>query len=101
MLKDPQLSPVYLAIDALDECTQGRSDLIHLISTSLILSQKVKWLLSSRPEVDLLAVLKDPSNSLVELDSVWNNLSMHTSILFANKTRLRPCSPAFFARRSG
>ena len=69
MLKDPQLSPVYLAIDALDECTQGRSDLIHLISTSLILSQKVKWLLSSRPEVDLLAVLKDPSNSLVELDT--------------------------------
>ena len=69
MLKDPQLPPVYLAVDALDECTQGRSDLIHLISTSLILSQKVKWLLSSRPEVDLLAVLKDPSNSLVELDT--------------------------------
>ncbi|RYP60388.1 hypothetical protein DL771_010531 [Monosporascus sp. 5C6A] len=76
MLKDPQLSPVYLAVDALDECTQGRLDLIHLISTSLTLSQKVKWLLSSRPEVDLLTGLKDPgtnsldaSKSLVELDT--------------------------------
>jgi hypothetical protein len=76
MLKDPQLSPVYLAVDALDECTQGRSDLIDLISTSLSLSQRVRWLLSSRPEVDLLAELKDPctnssdaSRSLVELDT--------------------------------
>ncbi|RYP20864.1 hypothetical protein DL765_002598 [Monosporascus sp. GIB2] len=76
MLKDPRLSPVYFAVDALDECTQGRLDLIHLISTSLTLSQKVKWLLSSRPEVDLLAGLKDPgtnsldaSKSLVELDT--------------------------------
>ncbi|KAK3896915.1 hypothetical protein C8A05DRAFT_20218, partial [Staphylotrichum tortipilum] len=76
MLKDPQLSPVYLAVDALDECAQGRSDLIHLISTSLALSQNVKWLLSSRPEVDLPAALKDrgtnsvdTTNSLVELDT--------------------------------
>ncbi|KAK4232878.1 hypothetical protein C8A03DRAFT_39469, partial [Achaetomium macrosporum] len=76
MLKDPQLSPVYFAVDALDECAQGRLDLIRLISTSLNLSQKVRWLLSSRPEVDLLAELKDPgtnspdaSKSLVELDT--------------------------------
>ncbi|KAL2126810.1 hypothetical protein VTI74DRAFT_191 [Chaetomium olivicolor] len=70
MLKDPQLSPVYLAVDALDECAQGRKDLIDLISTSLILSQNVKWLISSRPEVDLLAALKDrDTNSFVELDT--------------------------------
>ena len=76
MLKDRRLSPVYLAVDVLDECVQGRSDLIYLISTSLILSQNVKWLISSRPEVDLLAALKDrgtnsldASNSLVELDT--------------------------------
>ncbi|KAK4196452.1 hypothetical protein QBC40DRAFT_257987 [Triangularia verruculosa] len=76
MLKDPQLSPIYLAIDTLNKCAEGRSDLIHLISTSLTLSQNVKWLISSRPEVDLLAALKDPGtnsldafNSLVELDT--------------------------------
>ena len=67
---------MYLAVDALDKCAQGRSDLIYLISTSLTLSQNVKWLISSRPEVGLLAALKDrgtnsldATNSLVELDT--------------------------------
>ncbi|KAK3943773.1 hypothetical protein QBC46DRAFT_376209 [Diplogelasinospora grovesii] len=46
MLRDPRLSAMYFAVDALDECAQGRSDLIQLISTSLTLTQKVKWLLS-------------------------------------------------------
>ncbi|KAL2270157.1 hypothetical protein VTJ83DRAFT_2341 [Remersonia thermophila] len=70
MLKDPQLSPVYLAVDALDECMQGRPDLIDLISTSLTLSPHVKWLISSRPEVDLAATLRDwDPNCLVELDT--------------------------------
>jgi hypothetical protein len=76
MLKDPQLSPVYLAVDALDECREGRSDLIELILTSLALSSKVKWLISGRPEVDLRAAFKgrdtaslDGSSVLVELDT--------------------------------
>jgi len=76
MLKDPRLCPVYLAVDALDECAQGLSDLIRLISTSLSLSPKVKWLLSSRPEVDLFIELKgsgrsseDVSEGLLELDT--------------------------------
>ncbi|GAB1319506.1 NACHT domain-containing protein [Madurella fahalii] len=76
MLKDPLLQPVYLAVDALDECVEDRLKLIRLISTSLELSQKVKWLLSSRPEVDLLAELRIPgtdspevSDGLVELDT--------------------------------
>ncbi|KAK0628670.1 hypothetical protein B0T17DRAFT_523403 [Bombardia bombarda] len=74
MLEDTQLSPVYLAVDALDECAQGRSDLLRLIATSLSLSPKIKWLLSSRPEVDLLAELRtsgtgppDISEGLLEL----------------------------------
>ncbi|KAJ4297183.1 hypothetical protein N0V88_004101 [Collariella sp. IMI 366227] len=70
MLRDPQLSPVYLAVDALDECAQGRSDLIDLISTSLTQSQNVKWLISSRPEVDVLADLKsDALETFIELDT--------------------------------
>ncbi|KAK4099088.1 hypothetical protein N658DRAFT_517534 [Parathielavia hyrcaniae] len=67
MLKDPQLSPVYLAVDALDECAQGQSDLIHLISTSLTLSQNVKWLVSSRPTVEVST--PGTVGSLVELDT--------------------------------
>ncbi|RYO82755.1 hypothetical protein DL764_009559 [Monosporascus ibericus] len=79
MLKDPSLSAVYLVIDALDECDRtkpGLGELIQLIFASLALSQKVKWLLSSRPEVDVLVKLKDLdidnsaiSQSLVELDA--------------------------------
>jgi len=52
MLKDPYLSPVYFAVDALNECDQtkpGLEELIQLISISLTLSDKVKWLVSSRP----------------------------------------------------
>jgi hypothetical protein len=70
--------PVYFAVDALDECDQtipGLEQLLQLISTSL-LSYKVKWLVSSRPEVDVLAKLKDldthnldTSETLVELDT--------------------------------
>ena len=73
MLTDPELSPVYLIIDALDECDQtkpGLNELIELISTSLTLSSKVKWLVSSRPEVDIGAKLKNPGTSrIVELDA--------------------------------
>ncbi len=67
MLKDPGLCPVYFVVDALDECERGRSDLIRLISDSLALSEKVKWLVSSRPSVEL----KTPGTKghLMELDA--------------------------------
>ncbi|KAL7919851.1 WD40-repeat-containing domain protein [Trichoderma austrokoningii] len=67
ILKDPKLSPVYLVIDALDECEQGLDDLKRLIFTSLKISDRVKWLVSSRPTVDLRA--PEMEGSLVELDS--------------------------------
>jgi hypothetical protein len=67
MLKDPGLSPVYFIIDDLDECDQGLADLVQLISTSLTLSNKVKWLVSSRPVVELKN--PDTAGTLVELDS--------------------------------
>jgi len=67
MLKDPNLSPIYFVIDALDECEQGLVDLIKLIKSSLALSDKVKWLVSSRPTVEL----KTPytADALLELDT--------------------------------
>lgn len=67
MLRDPGLSPLYFIVDALDECDQGLTVLVQLISTSLTLSDKVKWLVSSRPEVELKN--SDTSGGLVELDS--------------------------------
>ncbi len=80
MLGDPNLSSVYFIVDALDEFDRaipGLGDLLDLISTSLTLSNKIKWLVSGRPEVDVLAKVKglnpdtdalDASKTLVELD---------------------------------
>lgn len=50
MLKDPRLSPVYLVVDALNECnhkTPGLRELLDLVLSSLKLSNKVKWLVST------------------------------------------------------
>ncbi|KAI3316699.1 WD40 repeat-like protein [Xylariaceae sp. AK1471] len=51
MLKDSRLSRVYFIVDALDQCDDGLSP-FRLISKSFTLSDKVKWRVSSRPEVD-------------------------------------------------
>ncbi|KAK3364935.1 hypothetical protein B0T24DRAFT_683586 [Lasiosphaeria ovina] len=67
MARDPRLSPVYFAVDALDECGQGLSDPIQLISTSLTLSEKVRWSVSSRPTVKLNN--PDTTRMLLELDA--------------------------------
>jgi hypothetical protein len=71
MLKDPQLSSVYFIVDALDECDEGLETLVRLISTSLKLSDRVKWLVSSRPQIDVLDALKSTGirASLVELNA--------------------------------
>ncbi|KAI0411466.1 WD40-repeat-containing domain protein [Xylaria grammica] len=68
MLKDDKLLPVYFAIDALDECLEGREQLIALISDTLTLSKEVKWLLSSRPEVEVPPELR-PATSFVEINT--------------------------------
>ena len=50
---------MYFIVDALDECEKGLKDLIRLISTSLSLSNNVRWLVSGHPEVDVLSKLKN------------------------------------------
>jgi hypothetical protein len=67
MLKDPDLFPTYFVIDALDECERGIADLTKLITSSLALSDKVKWLVSSRPMVELST--PGTAGSLIELDT--------------------------------
>ncbi|KAF4240589.1 hypothetical protein CNMCM6457_007167 [Aspergillus fumigatiaffinis] len=73
ILADPSLSPVYLIVDALDECeveTPGRANLIQLISESLRATDKIRWLVSSRPEVHVYEKLKeqDTPGTIRELD---------------------------------
>lgn len=79
MLKDPRLSATYFIVDALDECDQGLADLLKLISTSLELTDKVKWLVSSRPEVNVLARLEDLDAK--NLDTVGNLMELDAQSL--------------------
>ncbi|KAL7942645.1 hypothetical protein V8C42DRAFT_331538 [Trichoderma barbatum] len=53
MLCDKELPPIYIVIDALDECITGRTELLHLIE-NLSTSSSVKWAVSSRnwPEIE-------------------------------------------------
>jgi hypothetical protein len=55
MLDDASLSPTYLLVDALDECTSGLSELLHIITdASFGRRSRVKWLVTSRniPEIE-------------------------------------------------
>jgi ABC-type cobalamin transport system ATPase subunit len=74
MLNDPRLLATYFIVDALDECDQGLADLLKLISTSLKLTDKVKWLVSSCPDVNDLARLED-------LDTVRNLIELNAQSL--------------------
>ncbi|KAJ5710720.1 hypothetical protein N7488_004876 [Penicillium malachiteum] len=56
MLRDKDLHPAYLVLDALDECETGKTGIQmikSLVSESLQITNKIKWLLSSRPEIDI------------------------------------------------
>lgn len=49
VLNDASLPPTYLLVDALDECTYGLSELLHIITdASLAWRSRVKWLVTSR-----------------------------------------------------
>jgi len=76
MLKDTELSSVYLIVDALDECDGGLQELIELISASLELSDRVKWLVSSRPNVDVFAALKKLDTGTLDNVSASINLDV-------------------------
>ncbi|TEY29165.1 hypothetical protein BOTCAL_0965g00010 [Botryotinia calthae] len=54
ILHDKNLKPTILIIDALDECQKDRPQLLRLVVSSLSISSRVKWLVSSRnwPEIE-------------------------------------------------
>jgi hypothetical protein len=64
MLEDEALERAYLVIDALDECRReepGLPQLLDLISEISVKNDKVKWLVSSRNEPEIKAVLEEHS----------------------------------------
>ncbi len=64
--------PVVFLVDALDECDEGLAKLVKLISTSLKLSNKVRWLITSRPEdhmrEKMVLATSESAQALYELD---------------------------------
>ncbi|PYH78380.1 WD40 repeat-like protein, partial [Aspergillus uvarum CBS 121591] len=83
MLADERLTPVYLAVDALDECERiakhdepGVNDLMEIIYDSLQItnsSAKIKWILSSRPEISLPNTLIDEKPETLKQVDVQSN----------------------------
>ncbi|KAG5929716.1 hypothetical protein E4U42_004875 [Claviceps africana] len=67
MLRDAEMTPACFVVDALDECDGSVNDMIQLIFKTLRESDKVRWLVSSRPELDLTNVHVD--KVLVKLDA--------------------------------
>lgn len=60
--RDSKLSAAYLVIDALDECEEGRQQLLEIIrDTASVTSVPIKWIMSSRnrPDIDQQCTFDD------------------------------------------
>ena len=54
----PDTKPVHCVIDALDECEKNIDGMIELIAISLCVSDNVRWIVTSRPEVNLITKVR-------------------------------------------
>jgi hypothetical protein len=70
ILRDPSLKETYVIIDALDECVQGQDKLLKFVLHEAK-SQRVKWLISSRNNVEHRLRL-EPSQSILVLEDQKN-----------------------------
>ncbi|KAL7911650.1 hypothetical protein GGI35DRAFT_491816 [Trichoderma velutinum] len=68
MLRDEELPPVYIIIDALDECITGRTELLHLIQ-NVSTSSNAKWAVSSRNWPEIEEKLIEGMNLSLEVNS--------------------------------
>ncbi|KAH6641786.1 hypothetical protein F5144DRAFT_643434 [Chaetomium tenue] len=53
MIQHSRSDPVYLAVDALDECEDGLPDLLNLIRETALQENRLRWILTSRNRVDI------------------------------------------------
>lgn len=63
MLQDAEFQSTIFIVDALNECSHMQLSLINIISQSATWSEKVRWLVSSRPNTELSA--RFPNSELV------------------------------------
>ncbi|KAF3361341.1 hypothetical protein VdG1_00950 [Verticillium dahliae VDG1] len=80
MLKDPILKDAVLIVDALDECTTDRPQLLNfIIQSSSASSSRVKWIVSSRNWQDIEEKL-DNAEQKVRLHLELNNDSISKAV---------------------
>ncbi|RYP50627.1 hypothetical protein DL768_003909 [Monosporascus sp. mg162] len=53
MVRHPRSETMYLAVDALDECEDGLPDLLNLIKESSLQENRLKWIVTSRNQVNV------------------------------------------------
>ncbi|KAI7972052.1 hypothetical protein EIK77_003145 [Talaromyces pinophilus] len=84
MLKDPNLEDIVLVIDALDECTTNRPQLLDYIANAVSGDSRAKWIVSSRNWPEIEEQLADASNIRVQLELNADSISsaVHTFIQY-------------------
>jgi hypothetical protein len=94
ILQDPSLESAILIIDALDECVQGRAQLLDFIIKKSTLSSRIKWIVSSRnwPEIEeRLEMAEDRVTLRLELneDSVSTAVGIYIQHKVLQLTKLK------------
>jgi hypothetical protein len=79
VLQDPRLKPIYLIIDALDECVTDMPKLLDLIVKQSLVSSRVKWIVSSRNWPDIEEQLEQAGRK-VRLSLELNAESVATGV---------------------
>ncbi|KAK4139671.1 uncharacterized protein C8A04DRAFT_40548 [Dichotomopilus funicola] len=72
MIQHPRSEPMYLVVDALDECEDGLPDLLGLVRETALQENRLKWILTSRNRVDIeenLALESSEAKLSLELNS--------------------------------
>jgi hypothetical protein len=79
MLRDPNLRPTYLIVDALDECITDRPKLLEFIAKHSSTSSRVRWIMSSRNWPEIEAQLEQAGHK-VRLSLELNAKSVATAV---------------------
>ncbi|CAG8321056.1 unnamed protein product [Penicillium salamii] len=79
ILEDSSLKSVNIVIDALDECRDGRQDLLQLIIETSTTYRKTKWVVSSRNEYDIIERL-DSATQVVPISLELNETSVSEAV---------------------
>jgi WD40 repeat protein len=82
ILESPSEGVVYILVDALDECDQGRLDVLlkGILKTLDRQPQKVKWLLTSRPSPEIEQWLEGEVDKVITINLDANKTQMSEAV---------------------